>query len=142
MTAYLFGINPFILVIAMLFVVIICISGGKGLGFLAQAVAKRYLGRGGKEVVNVVNVETATLSPPQVQALSCLINPENCPKHGEETQRSLQNKADIAKLEATINNDRSVFWKELKAIRRGISIINMGLVKRQILEPQEIPMED
>jgi hypothetical protein len=68
--------------------------------------------------------------------------PEDCPKHGEESQRSLQNKNDIAELKKQHHEDRNIFFKELKGIRGGITCITNGLLAKQIIDPKDLPRED
>ena len=83
---------------------------------------------------------------------ACLI-PEDCPQHSAENARSLQNKADIEALKvshkedlevlkASYKADRSMFWKELKGIRSGITCITNGLLAKQIISPRDLPKED
>ena len=130
--------HDLLLIIGVLLIVIVLLGASKSLAPLISILCKKLLG---KEKL-VIDIKPANLIPQQQEALGCLINPENCPKHEAETQRSLQNKRDIEKLEGMINTDRDVFWKELKAIRRGISVINFGLIKKNIIDPRDIPKED
>lgn len=142
--------------IALLFGVIIAMSAGQGLGKLGLFLLKKLLGK--ETVVVKVNSEDRTGMAEDREAMAsdrlamagdrallaghaCLI-PENCPKHGEESARSLQNKSDIAKLEGMINTNRELFWKELKAARKGITCIINGLLAKQIIDPHDLPKED
>ncbi len=142
-------------VIATLFIVIVALGAGKGLGVLISLLLKK-LGKG-TVTVNVGATDRERMSDDRIAMAgdrvamasdravlsghACLI-PDNCPKHGEENQRSLQNKNDIAKLEAQHHEDREFFVKELRSIRRGITCITNGLLAKQIIDPRDMPRED
>jgi hypothetical protein len=141
----------------LLLLVILMISIGKGAGLLLVQLAKKFLG---KDVVTV-NVSAAedrkamagdrkamagdraemVLDRMVLAGLACAM-PENCPKHGEENQRSLQNKQDIEALEAKHHADREMFFKELKGIRKGITCITNGLLAKQIIDPRDLPRDE
>ena len=143
-------------IIAVLFLVIMALGAGKGLGFLASLLLKRILG---KEMVtvNVGSLDRMSMAEDRIAMAgdrvamatdrailnghACLI-PDNCPKHGEESQRSLQNQKDIAALEDLHRRDRDIMWKELKCIRRGVTCITNGLLAKQIIDPKDMPRED
>ena len=137
------------LIIFILFLVVIALGAGKGLGALSQVLLKRILGH---EMVMNVNVggdpetmagDRAAMATDRaiLQGRACQI-PEECPKHGEEHLRSVQNQKDIETLKVEAKQERDLFWKELRAIRKGVSCITNGLLAKQIIDPRDVPREE
>lgn len=94
---------------------------GKQLGPVLAAVVKKEPGVN----VNIKEEQAARI---------CKFTPAECNAHLEEKSRSLQNKEDIAKLEAKVHNIEVVMYRSMGLILR-------ALVKASLIEEKDIPKE-
>jgi len=140
----------------LLLIVILVISIGKGAGVLLLQLLKKMIGReeltinvgahdresmAGDRQAMAQDREAMSVDRAILAGQPCLI-PENCPKHGEENLRSLQNQKDIDAMKSESKAFRDMIWKELKATRKGVTCIVNGLLAKQIIDPRDIPWED
>lgn len=162
--------NSLIAVIITLLLAFMAAGAGKGMGYLFSRLLDRVLGRS-SVTVNVNSQDREDMADDRqhmgadrqhmgtdrdamardrnriavdravMEGHACHI-PEDCPKHGEEHERSLQNQDNIADLQKEVRANRELYWKEFKAIRRGIGCITNGLLAKQIIDPKDLPRED
>ncbi len=140
----------------LLLLVILVISIGKGAGILLLRLLKSFFGHGEVNVNLEMSDREVMAGDRQAMAGDRLLMagdravlsghacriPEDCPKHGEESLRSLQNQKEIAEVKATAQRERDLFWRELRAIRKGVTCITNGLLAKQIIDPRDVPQED
>ena len=114
-----------LLIIGVLFVVIIAISAGKGLGALLVPLLKKFLGKG--EVNVIVGAGGKGEAPSGIAP--CLIDPKNCTAHQAEYERSEENKAKIAKLDGEFHQFKDKFFTKLEVIEGGVGEIKIAMAK-------------
>jgi len=112
-------------IIGVLFVVIVALGAGKGLGALAWPLVKKILG---KSEVNVIVGAGGKGEAPSGIA-PCLIDPKNCTAHQAEYERSEENKAKIAKLDGEFHQFKDKFFKKLEVIEGGVGEIKIAMAK-------------
>lgn len=122
--------HPVDMVVGLLLVVIIILSFGKGVGPLLGSLLKKIFGKGGDTEVNVHVGETMPekLITPLVSPV-VICDPEKCPAHKAEYERSLRNEDEIKKLwQAHVDLGREIRTK-LGSIDSGIADVRVDIAK-------------
>lgn len=119
-----------IIIVLVLLVSLLVVSSGKGLGGFVNMLFKRLGGKGAEVTVNVGEemVNHDDLGGPYCS----LINPDKCPDHKAEHERSRKNEANIDKLFAVISDLK-------KEIREGNERVLLALVAGGQIKVTDIP---
>jgi hypothetical protein len=121
-----------ILIIAVLTLMVVVISSGKGLGTLVNYLLKKVLGT--HEVTVINEMPTAPRSGrtsgdnPQI----CKFSPEQCNAHQAEFERSKRNEGDIKNLQAEFVTFKTTFFAKLDGIEEGINAIRVTLAETKV----------
>lgn len=130
MAASLFEPGHLIIIVLVLLVSLLVVSSGKEFGGLVNTLVKRLWGKGSEVTVNVgedmVNHDDLGGSH------YALLNPEKCPDHKAEHERSRKNEANIDKLFAVISDLK-------KEIREGNERVLLALVAGGQIKVTDIP---
>lgn len=132
------------IIVIVLLVALILSALGKGAGkFLSQALSK-FLG-GETTTINI-----GANGKKKAESCFALIDPEKCPAHAAEKERSLRNEREIADLSKRLNEIHSEINKGLKDIAKqnaqGFAALHsnqlnllVGLVKSGVLDERYVP---
>jgi hypothetical protein len=121
------------LVIATLFIALVAMAGGKTLSGLVTPVLKRVLNKGPEVNVNF----GGNSAMPEKK----MCDPEDCPAHQAENQRSLQNQKEIRDFKGEFEIFKEIFFKQLAFIKTQNNVMLRAMVKNNQLEERDIPKE-
>jgi hypothetical protein len=118
------------IIILVLLVALLVVSSGKGLGALIGTLFKRL---GGKGAEVTVNVGEDMAKHDGTDAPHCpFTDPNKCPDHKAEHERSMKNESNIEKLFTAISDVK-------KEIRDGNERVLLALVAGGQIKPTDIP---